>query len=70
MPDSEQGTASGIATAGQQLGGAIGLAVLENITSATGGSALATAMTAIAAIIGVGLVVALLIPRSRPQVAG
>lgn len=69
-PDSEQGTASGIATAGQQLGGAIGLAVLVSITAATGGPALTTAMTAIAAVIGLGLVVAQLIPRSSSQPAG
>ncbi|TWS21317.1 MFS transporter [Tsukamurella asaccharolytica] len=67
-PDTEQGTASGIATAGQQLGGAIGLAVLVNITAATSGPALTTAMTAIAAIIGLGLAIGLFIPRPPSQV--
>lgn len=67
-PEAEQGTASGIATAGQQLGGAIGLAVLINLTSAIDGSTLTTAMTGISVIIAVGLVVALLIPaKKRPD---
>lgn len=67
-PEAEQGTASGMATAGQQLGGAIGLAVLINLTSAIDGSTLTTAMTGISVIIAVGLVVALLIPaKKRPD---
>lgn len=61
-PETEQGTASGIATAGQQLGGAIGLAVLVNVTAAAGGPALTSAMTWIAVVILLGLAVALLIP--------
>lgn len=61
-PEAEQGTASGMATAGQQLGGAIGLAVLINLTTATGGATLTTAMTGIAVIIAIGLLVALRIP--------
>ncbi|MGP9695113.1 MFS transporter [Brachybacterium sp. AOP25-B2-12] len=67
-PEAEQGTASGMATAGQQLGGAIGLAVLINLTSAIDGFTLTTAMTGISVIIAVGLVVALLIPaKKRPD---
>ncbi|MBF9334966.1 MFS transporter [Microbacterium lacticum] len=62
-PEAEQGTASGIATAGQQLGGAIGLAVLINLTTALGGATLTTAMTGIAVIIAIGLLVSLGIPR-------
>lgn len=49
-PEAEQGTASGMATAGQQLGGAIGVAVLINLTSAIDGATLTTAMT------GIGLI--------------
>lgn len=67
-PESEQGAASGMATAGQQLGGAIGLAVLINLTSAIDGAKLTTAMTGISVIIAAGLVVALLTPaRKRPD---
>lgn len=66
--EAEQGTASGIATAGQQLGGAIGLAVLINLVSALGGSSLTTAMTGIAVIITLGLGVALLVPRAAMPV--
>lgn len=61
-PEAEQGTASGMATAGQQLGGAIGLAVLINLTTALGGATLTTAMTGIAVIIAIGFLVALRIP--------
>lgn len=61
-PEEEQGTASGIATAGQQLGGAIGLAVLINLTSASDGAMLTTAMAGISVIVGLGLIVALFIP--------
>lgn len=68
-PESEQGTASGMATAGQQLGGAIGLAILINLTSAFGGATLTTAMTGIAVIIAAGLIVALLIPTKQRPVA-
>ncbi|MGK5672352.1 MFS transporter [Micromonospora sp. URMC 106] len=61
-PEAEQGTASGMATAGQQLGGAIGLAVLINFTSALSGATLTTAMTGITVVIAIGFAVALLIP--------
>lgn len=61
-PEAEQGTASGMATAGQQLGGAIGLAVLINLASSFRGTTLTTAMTGITVIIAIGLGVALLIP--------
>lgn len=61
-PEKEQGTASGIATAGQQLGGAIGLAILINLTSASDGAMLTTAMAGITVIVGLGLIVALFIP--------
>lgn len=64
VAESEQGTASGIATAGQQLGGAIGLAVLINLTSVVGGADLTAAMTGIGVIIVGGLLVALLIPAT------
>jgi EmrB/QacA subfamily drug resistance transporter len=67
-PEAEQGTASGMATAGQQLGGAIGLAVLINLTSALSGATLTTAMTGITVVIAIGLAVALLIPGKTRQV--
>ncbi|MFC0673839.1 MFS transporter [Brachybacterium hainanense] len=68
--EAEQGTASGIATAGQQIGGAIGLAVLINLTTALGGDTLTTAMTGIAVIITIGLAIALLIPGRNRHAAG
>lgn len=63
--DEDQGTANGMATAGQQLGGAIGLAVLINLTSAVNGGTLTTAMTGIAVIIALGAVVGLCIPGQK-----
>lgn len=67
--ESEQGTASGIATTGQQLGGAIGLAVLINVVTVSGGVALTIAMTGIAFIIGIATLVALTIPGRTPDTA-
>lgn len=60
----EQGTASGIATAGQQVGGAIGLAVLVGLTSLFDEAAsLTVAMTGVSVIIALGALVALAIPK-------
>ncbi|MFF2650196.1 MFS transporter [Streptomyces sp. NPDC058045] len=70
-PEAEQGTASGIATAGQQLGSAIGLAVLVNLTALFGrASSLTTAMTGIGAIIFLGALVALTVPGQATRSAG
>lgn len=64
VPPAEQGIAGGLATTGQQLGGAIGLAVLVTLTSAIDAPTITMAMWGIAAVIGLGLLVALGIPRS------
>ena len=64
--EADQGTASGIATTGQQLGGAIGLAVLINVVTVSGGVPLTVAMTGIAVIIGIATLVALTIPGRTP----
>lgn len=61
----DQGTASGMATTGQQLGGAIGLAILINIVAVSGAPALTTAMIGISAIIVLGVLVAALIPSAH-----
>ncbi|WP_349290516.1 MFS transporter [Brevibacterium sp. 2SA] len=62
IDESGQGYAGGVATAGQQIGGAIGLAVLINLTTAAAGPTLTVAMTGIAAIIVLGLIVAFAVP--------
>ncbi|WP_411266701.1 MFS transporter [Enemella evansiae] len=67
--EADQGTASGIATTGQQLGGAIGLAVLINVVTVSGGVPLTVAMTGIAVIIGIATLVALTIPGRTPTAA-
>lgn len=63
----QQGTASGVATAGQQVGGAVGLAALVLSASANGGSGLmgeiATATFLIAAGLVAGVAVSLLSGR-------
>ncbi|MHC2187290.1 EmrB/QacA subfamily drug resistance transporter [Rathayibacter agropyri] len=65
----QQGTASGIATAGQQIGGAMGLAALVLSASAVGGSGIMGEITAATFLIAVGLVagvaVSLLSGRGR-----
>lgn len=66
--EADQGTASGIATTGQQLGGAIGLAVLINLTSTGQWPQLTAAMGGIAVVIGIAAVVATRVPR-RDRVA-
>lgn len=68
-PETEQGAVSGIATAGQQLGGAIGLAVLISVTTSLGGDRLTGAMTGIAVIITVGLVIGFAIPPKNRKPA-
>lgn len=65
-PDSEQGTASGIATTGQQLGGAVGLALLVGLSAGQ----LTVAMLGISALIGVAAIAALGIPRASTPVPG
>lgn len=62
--DDEQGTVGGIATTGQQLGGAIGLAVLVSLTASTPHPA-AVGFGGISAIIAIGILVALRIPAQR-----
>ncbi|GGP92863.1 MFS transporter [Streptomyces roseolilacinus] len=62
--DDEQGTVGGIATTGQQLGGAVGLAVLVTLTAGTGDTTRA-AVGWIAAIVAAGAATALLVPRTR-----
>lgn len=69
VEESEQGYAGGLATAGQQVGGAIGLAVLITVTTGLPGPTLTAAMLGIAVIIALGLLVALLIP-APPRTAG
>lgn len=64
VDESAQGYAGGLATAGQQIGGAIGLALLIALTSAVSSPQLTTAMMGIAVIIALGLGVALLVPRT------
>lgn len=66
-PEHDQGTAGGIATTGQQLGGAIGLAVLVNLT-ATATQPTALALYCITAIVLCGLLVACAVPHQRPAV--
>lgn len=66
VDESAQGYVGGLATAGQQIGGAIGLAVLITLTTAMSGPSLSIGMTGIAAIIGLGLLVALLVPAKQP----
>ncbi len=63
VPDHEQGSVGGIATTGQQIGGAVGLAAVVSLTA---GSADPTrdATIAIAAIIALGAATALLVPHS------
>lgn len=65
VEESAQGYVGGLATAGQQIGGAIGLAVLIALTTAASGATLTVGMAAIAVIIGLGLVVALFVPASQ-----
>lgn len=65
VEESAQGYVGGLATAGQQIGGAIGLAVLITLTTAISGATLTVGMAAIAMIIGLGLVVALFVPASQ-----
>ena len=65
VEESAQGYVGGLATAGQQIGGAIGLAVLITLTTAVSGATLTVGMAAIAVIIGLGLVVALFVPASQ-----
>ncbi|GAB3294929.1 hypothetical protein GCM10027298_04040 [Epidermidibacterium keratini] len=62
--DDEQGTVGGIATTGQQLGGAIGLAVLVSLTASTQSPA-AVGFAGISAIIAIGIIVATRIPTQR-----
>ncbi|EKU45445.1 MFS transporter [Brevibacterium casei] len=66
VDESAQGYVGGLATAGQQIGGAIGLAVLITLTTAMSGPSLSIGMTGIAAIIGLGLLVALFVPAKPP----
>ncbi|MEU3821751.1 MFS transporter [Streptomyces sp. NPDC030392] len=62
--DDEQGTVGGIATTGQQLGGAVGLAVLVTLTAGSGDTTRA-AVGWIAAIVAASAAAALLVPRTR-----
>ncbi|UQS31315.1 MFS transporter [Streptomyces fradiae] len=66
--DDEQGTVGGIATTGQQLGGAVGLAVLVTLTAGSGDTTRA-AVGWIAAIVAAGAATALLVPRTRQDPA-
>ena len=66
VPDSEQGVTSGLATTGQQLGGAIGLAVLVTVVSSSSSPGLNVAMIGIGAVVAVALALSLLAPgKSR-----
>ncbi|MGH3502917.1 MAG: MFS transporter [Nocardioidaceae bacterium] len=70
--DAEQGVASGIATSGQQIGGAVGLAALVSIATtahaaAPGNSdAITLGMTGITVLVLAALAVAATVPRNQP----
>jgi MFS family permease len=66
-PDEAQGTVGGIATTGQQLGGAIGLAMLVSLVAGVGGDDTRVAFLGICGVIALGLLVALLIPATRQR---
>lgn len=71
VPGADQGVASGIATSGQQVGGAVGLAVLVVVATALGGSTgtssdpqfTSVGMWAIAALIVLGVALSRIVPR-------
>lgn len=74
VPAQDQGVASGIATAGQQVGGALGLAVLVAVASAVASdsgtvtdvaSHTSTGMFAIAALSILGVLVAVVVPVKK-----
>lgn len=69
VPDERQGSVGGLATTTQQLGGAIGLALLITavaVTGSTSASAITPAMAGITAVIGLGLLLALRLPGPGP----
>ncbi len=75
VPAADQGVASGIATSGQQIGGAVGLAVLVVAATGIAGSRImaadfdltAAGMGCIALLLVLGLLIGLTAPGDRPE---